>query len=85
MATIVFYILTIFCASLTIALISDRSYWAILTGILSVALFISTEWSADMTGPHIHTIKKVQTVQIDTVITTCKGASDTTYVIKYTK
>lgn len=83
--TIIFYILTIFCTALTIVLISDKNCFAILTGILSVALFILTEWTSDMIGPNTHTIKKVQTVQIDTVITTCKGVSDTTYVINYTK
>lgn len=67
----------------TIILSSDGNYWSIATAFACIVCVIICALCVKRCTYHI--IPNVKTVQIDTVITTCKSVSDTTYVIKYTK
>lgn len=68
----------------TAILLADKNYWCIATALACIAcIIVYGLCSTDRDTQHI--IQDVKTVQIDTVVNTCKDVSDTTYVIKYLK
>lgn len=67
----------------TVLLSSDDNYWSIATALACVGCIIVCGLYIPKKGMP-HTISDVKTVQIDTVVTTYKNVSDTTYVIHYT-
>lgn len=86
--SIIFGIAATVCLLLSMKFAVEGNGGFALTAVGFVIFFTLMMYSCLKIGKNTHTthtIRKVKTVQIDTVITTYKGVSDTTYVIQYTK
>lgn len=53
--------------------------------IIAIILWIASLWLFDSAPHSNHREIKATSVQVDTIVTTCREKADTTYLIHYTK